>query len=194
MTSDNRSQTGLIDEGGDFSMRTILGTQDPDLAPEARELLEKLSQKTQDERMLRHTDIGATDLSHWLADIMILDLVYSAGNEFSDAQIRLMGSGIASLFGEKTGEQLSALSRTTYERIAKIVNKTNQTHLPVVGHTTKNLLGYKDRTMVGLYMPVSSDTNKIDQLLIHIALIDGQPSMILQKPQPRYRSSGGFLR
>lgn len=157
-------------------MRSVL-EDDPDLDPSGKSLFSTLNDKAglDGDRLL--DAYKATDMAPWTDRIMILDILYGPKHEYVDAKISAMGVELVRYFGERTGQLMSEQADSSYVRIGRIVSHVNHTKRPVVGHTVKQIEGKGLHKMVGLYAPLGNSAHHTEQLLIHIALREGNEPM-----------------
>ena len=132
------------------------------------QLLRYFENRTEGVRLARRADVSPAALKAFLPEICIMSLEYDASGQLQDVIMSLMGTTVASFYGEVTGKRISQYaSAEVSERIMASVRKCITEKSPVVA-SAQSLSSAKDHLAIQVfYVPLSEDGEHIDRLFAH---------------------------
>ncbi len=125
--------------------------------------------KTGGKRLPNRADVQPSELKDILTEVCLFSIMYDENDVFVDAVIQLMGTTVASFYGEITGLTVTeGAAPEVAERILVSCRQCVETQRPVYAETAA-LSAEKSHLKVGvLYVPLSEDGERIDRLFLHV--------------------------
>ncbi|TNE64276.1 MAG: PAS domain-containing protein [Alphaproteobacteria bacterium] len=135
--------------------------------PVLEQLLSYFESRTRGRRLPCRADFNPADLKPLLPEICILLPVYGEEGVLKDIKVQLMGTEVASFYGEVTGS--SALAHASPEISSRILMSCStciERRHPIVS-VSHTLSEEKNYLSVGvIYIPLSDDGKTIDRLFL----------------------------
>ncbi|WP_262693036.1 PAS domain-containing protein [Kordiimonas aestuarii] len=125
--------------------------------------------KTGGQRLAKRGDISPVELKSYLSEICIFGALYD-GDSLEDLVVQLMGTTVASFYGEITGQTVTegAASAEIAERILVSCRRVVETGCAVLAEAA-TLSEEKNHLRVRvLYVPLSEDGQHIDRIFGHV--------------------------
>ena len=113
MSSFGSESLPFVVPGGQMDAWLFTGLGDKNASAAGLEFYAFLKAKVPSLRMVRRSDFTPADISKWLPNISVFDIVFDKNGVAVDAIIRLMGSSAAAIYGEHAGKSIFAHSVTT---------------------------------------------------------------------------------
>jgi len=140
----------------------------PDLSDNMRFLLSYFDGKRDGRTLNRRSDLVPSRLAKLLPRVTLLDVHYDRSGTLSDASYRLMGTDIASLYGEATGARISEFhDRAVLSRVKEIGTWCIDHKVPALGESIGLSGGRPYLSVRVLYIPFSEDDTHISQFFIY---------------------------
>jgi hypothetical protein len=114
------------------------------------------------QRMPRRTDIDPVDMRAWLSRISLIDVV--DGDRF---RYRVVGTDIVALRGfDPTGRSVEAAwPREDSDMVRAAYAEVTESKAPIFCHPAERRLGEREPVVGVMLLPLSSDGDKVDQIL-----------------------------
>jgi len=156
--------------GGEFVVAPATSVDDPKASEAARALMRFFRECTGGTRLLRRTDFSPVDIKAYLTNILILDVIYGDDGLVSDGVIRLMGSNVATYYGEFTGRLVNEHPSDSGARFVLSARTAVDCRGPVVGHAAQSVPDKSRYSVKTCWVPIADDSGEIGQMLGHIQL------------------------
>lgn len=162
-------------ELGNYSFKTVeqKGTS---LHPEHAALVAFFDTRTNGTRLARRSDFRPEELVAFLERMSLVEPVLDADGTLVDARFRLMGSAIATAYGEMTGRLGSEYSNPeVVVRFFEGMNLALKHRTTIIGHAKgRNSDGIAATSPAPdanvLFLPLEDDDGQITQVLLHTTL------------------------
>ncbi|WP_417466017.1 PAS domain-containing protein [Kordiimonas sp.] len=157
-------------EQHDFELYSVLDAEDVRAKYEHVDKgLKYFEAKTGGKRFPNRADVQPSELKDILPEVCLFSLLYDDEGLFSNAIVQLMGTTVASFYGEITGLTVTeGAAPEVAERILVSCRRCVETRRPVYAETAA-LSDEKSHLKVGvLYVPLSEDGECIDRLFLHV--------------------------
>lgn len=167
-----KNETELFNDVADGH---VINTFDPanagKLHPNIKELIGYIQNNAENKARPKRKDLDPADIVRLIPNISILDIRYE-GNEVMDVYVRLMGTAMVKVYGEKTGKMLSDFrSKIISQRMYDTCDMVVKSKSVVVGSVSsfdeeKNFL-----KLLKVKIPLFDDDNNPDRVTQIISLI-----------------------
>lgn len=158
----------------EFSIFSVNDDGLPYLSQSGKWLLDYATSKKGEGRYPRRRDLLPTDMKEILPDVLILEPQVDPEGRLDDIIVRLIGSRMASFYGQVSGRSLRELSdpmaaQRGFECVIQVLN----TGEPVVGVSVKlnDELPYFQVTVLLIPLAASGNENEIGQVFVHVSIV-----------------------
>lgn len=142
-----------------------------DLTRAQRVLVEYFEKKTAGKRFANRADLNPMEIVKYIPNVVLFDLVYDDKGEIDDVVFRLLGTKVASFYGDWTGkslkgDELQATHPESNLRLLKEIDFILDTRKSI---TTVSKHYSKDRPFIQidtLKIPFSQSGNAIDKIFM----------------------------
>lgn len=164
-------------KGGAFTVAPVTGLDDPLASDAGRALMRFFHERTGGKRLLKRSDFSPTDIKEYLTNIVIMDMVYGEDGLVCDGRIRVMGTNVATYYGEYTGRLISEHPTDTGERFVMGALAAVASKGPVIGRADQSSPDKSRLSVKTCWIPIINDDGEITQILGHIQLfrLSGEP-------------------
>ena len=150
---------------GEFTLLPATGLNDARASDAGRSLMELFHERSGGKRLLRRNDFSPLDLKPFLTNIIILDVVYGEDGLVCDGIVRLMGSAVATFYGENTGTSVLAHPSSSGARFIAGARAAIECQKSVIGTATQALPNRPLYRVVTCMTPVANADGTVVQML-----------------------------
>jgi hypothetical protein len=158
----------------EFSIFSVKDDGLPYLGAAGRWLLNYADSKTGAGRYPRRKELLPTDMKEILPDVLILEPQVDVSGRLEDIIVRLIGSRMASFYGQVSGRSLRELSdpmaaQRGFECVVQVLNSGE----PVVGVSVKlnDDLPYFQVTVLLIPLAAMDNDDEIGQVFVHVSIV-----------------------
>jgi len=153
------------DDVGEFTLLPATGLDDPRASDAGRELMKFFHEKNEGRRLLMRSDFSPMDLKSFLTNIIIMDVVYGEDGLVCDGIIRLMGSALATFYGEYTGKSVLLHPSSSGARFIAGARTAIESQATVIGTATQAVPDRPLYRVVTCMTPVADTDGTVVQML-----------------------------
>lgn len=173
----NRPKQHEIDWTG-FDLSEVK-TGDSSLSSAHRFLVNYFEAKTGGRRLARREDLDPVELSKYLPNIFLHDLIFDEQGSLCSVLVRLFGTNMVDFFGELTGrsmhreegDDIKDTSQQPHARMFRSMDLMLQVRTPVIANVEQISQDRPFARMQSLRIPLSQDGTNIDLVFGHAELI-----------------------